>query len=68
MGEIEKRHDLKTRKLDIEKKIFSSIEKSCMVLFKTSPFRIKNFQINELVRYETFFQQSVFEMSHFDIV
>jgi len=31
-------------------------------------FRVKKFEINEPIRYETFSQQSVFKMSYFDII
>jgi hypothetical protein len=34
---------------------------------KNSLLKMKRFEINKLIRYETFFQQSV-KMSHFDIV
>jgi hypothetical protein len=63
MGEIEK-----TMISNIEKKNFSSIEKSHIVLVKIFSFRMKKFEINEMIRYETFFQQSIFDMSDVDIV
>ncbi len=68
MDEIEKRHDHESQNFDIKtKNNFSGIEKSRIILLKISPFRMKKLEINGLIRYETFFQRSVFEMSHFDI-
>jgi hypothetical protein len=69
MGEIEKVGDLESQNLGIKNCLRNtSIEKFLISLVKISPFRMKKSEINELIRNETFFQQSVFEMSHFDIV
>ena len=59
----------KVGNLDIENYLqYLTIKKSCISSFKISPFRMKKFEINELIRYKTFFQRSDFEMSHFDII
>jgi hypothetical protein len=69
MGEIEKRHNLESQNLDIGKIIFfSSMEKSHIILLKISQFWMKKFEINELIKCDTFFQQSVCGMSLFDII
>jgi len=45
------------------------IEKSYILLVKISLFGMKKFEINEPIQCKTFFQLSVFEMSHLnDIV
>jgi len=69
MCEIEKVGDLKSQNLSIKNPSRNaSIKKFHIGSVKISPFAMKKFQINKLVQYETFFQQSVFKMSHFDIV
>ena len=68
MGEIEKGGDLESQNLGIKNcSRNTGIEKSHIGLVKISPFRMKKFEINEVIQYESFFQQSVIEMSHFDI-
>jgi hypothetical protein len=43
--------------LDIGKvEIFSGIKKFHIILVKISPFKMKRFDINKTVQYETFFQ------------
>ncbi len=66
MGEIEK--TMISNLENLKKNFFSGIEKSCIILVKISPFTMKKFEINEPIRHETFFQQSAFEMSCFDMV
>jgi hypothetical protein len=69
MGGIEKVGDLKSQNLGIKNGLRNSgIEKSLIALVKISLFRLKKFEIKELIQYKTFFQQSVFKMSHFDII
>ena len=54
MCEIEK-----TAVLNLEyrkQNFFAVIEKSHIILVKIPPFRMKKFEINEPIRYETFFQ------------
>jgi hypothetical protein len=69
MCEIEKVGDLKSQNLSIKNPSRNaSIKKFHFGLVKISPFRMKKFETNELIQYETFFQQSVFKMSRFDIV
>jgi hypothetical protein len=41
--------------ISILKKKFSGIKKSHIILVKISPFRMKKFDINDLIRYETFY-------------
>jgi hypothetical protein len=45
MGEIEKNYDLKS----LKQNFFSGIKKSQIILVKISPFRMKKFEINELI-------------------
>jgi hypothetical protein len=57
MSEIEKVGDLESRNLSIENHLRNTgIEKSHIGLVKISLFRMKKFEINELIQYETFFQ------------
>jgi len=53
MGEIEKVGNLASQ-------YQKSFEKSHISLVKIYPFRMKKFDINELIQDETFFQRSVF--------
>jgi hypothetical protein len=56
MGEIEKVGDLKFCNLGIKNcSRNTGIEKSRISLVKISPFRMKKFEINEPIQYETFF-------------
>ncbi len=67
MGEIEKVGNLESQNLSIKNHLRNTgIEKSHIGSVKISPFKMKKFKINELIQYKTFFQQSIFEMSHFD--
>ncbi len=69
MGKIEKVGDFESKNLGIKNHLRNTgIEKSHIGLVKISLFRMKKFEINEPIRYETFFQRAVFEMSHFDII
>jgi hypothetical protein len=69
MGEIEKVGNLKYQNLGNKNGSRNiSMEKSHISLVKISPFRMAKFEINEWTQYETFFQQSVIKMFHFDIV
>jgi hypothetical protein len=69
MGEIEKVGDLKSQNLNIKNHSRNTgIEKSHIGSVKISLFRMEKFEINKPIRNKTFFQQSVFEMSSFDIV
>jgi len=69
MGEIEKGGHLKSQNISIENyPRNTSIEKSHTGSVKISLFRMKKFEINKLMQYDTFFQWSVFEMSHFDSI
>ncbi len=69
MSEIEKAGDLESRSLSIKNGLRNTgIKKSHIGSVKISLFRMKKFEINELIQHKTFFQLSVFEMSHFDIV
>jgi hypothetical protein len=68
MGEIEKVGNRESQNLGIKNHLRNTgIKKSHIGSVKISSFRMKKFEINELIQYETFFQQSVIEMSHFDI-
>jgi hypothetical protein len=69
MGEIEKVAILKSLNLCIKNcSRNTSMKKSHTSLVKISPFRMKKFEVNEPIQYETFYQQSVLEMSHFYII
>ncbi len=69
MGEIEKVGYLESQNLSIKNNSRNTgIKKSRIGLVKISPFRMKKFEINKSIQYETFFQQSVFKMSLFDII
>ncbi len=62
MGENEKVGELESRKLGIKNHPKNTgIKKSHFVWVKISQFRMKKFDINEPIQYETFFLQSVFE-------
>jgi hypothetical protein len=65
MGFIEK---TEISNLKYQKQKLFPVSQNLIVLVKISPFRMKKFEINEPIRYETFSQQSVFKMFHFDIV
>ena len=68
MGKIEKVGDFESKNLGIKNHLRNTgIKKSRIGPVKISSFRMKKFEINELIQYESFFQQSVIEMSHFDI-
>jgi hypothetical protein len=57
MGEMEKIGNLKYQNHGIKNHLRNTcIEKSHIGLIKISPFRMKKFEINELIQYETFFQ------------
>ncbi len=63
MGEIEKVGYLESQNLSIKNNSRNTvIKKSRIDLVKISPFRMKKFEINKLIQYETFFQQSVFDI------
>ncbi len=69
MGEIEKVGDLKSQNLSIKNPSRNaSIKKSHIGSVKISLVAMKKFELNKPIQYETFFQQPVFKMSHFDIV
>jgi hypothetical protein len=57
MGKIEKVGNLESQNLSIEKHLKIPILRNIIsVLIKISPFRMKKFEINEMIQYETFFQ------------
>ncbi len=56
MGKIEKVGDLESQNLSIKNNSRNTgIEKSHIALVKISPFRMKKFEINKPIQYETFF-------------
>jgi hypothetical protein len=65
MGEIEKRHNLK---ISISEKYIFLVSRNLILLWSKSLFWMEKFEINKPIRYGTFPQGSIFEMSHFAIV